>query len=61
MQITRIPVTLITGFLDSGKTTLLNYLLRDPLLANSAVIVNEFGEINIDHLFVEKATKELLN
>ncbi|OPB32344.1 GTP-binding protein [Bartonella sp. AR 15-3] len=60
MQTTRIPVTLITGFLGSGKTTLLNYLLQDPLLANSAVIVNEFGEISIDHLLVEKATEGII-
>ncbi|WP_407965478.1 CobW family GTP-binding protein [Bartonella sp. C271] len=60
MQTTRIPVTLITGFLGSGKTTLLNYLLRDPLLANSAVIVNEFGEVSIDHLLVEKTTEGII-
>ncbi|AQX28567.1 MULTISPECIES: CobW family GTP-binding protein [unclassified Bartonella] len=60
MQTTRIPVTLITGFLGSGKTTVLNYLLRDPLLANSAVIINEFGEVSIDHLFVEKATEGII-
>lgn len=47
-----IPVSIITGFLGSGKTTLLNRLLQDPALANSLVIINEFGEVGIDHLLV---------
>jgi G3E family GTPase len=48
------PVTVLTGFLGAGKTTLLNHLLRQPALAKTAVLVNEFGEIGIDHLLVEK-------
>src|SRR5689334_3747172 len=48
----RIPVHVLTGFLGSGKTTLLNRLLREPGLADTAVIVNEFGEIGLDHLLV---------
>jgi G3E family GTPase len=43
----------LTGFLGAGKTTLLNALLRDPALADTVVIVNEFGEIGLDHLLVE--------
>jgi len=45
----RTPVTLLTGFLGSGKTTLLNRTLRDPAMARTAVVINEFGEISIDH------------
>jgi G3E family GTPase len=47
-----IPVTVLTGFLGAGKSTLLNHLLRQPELAGSAVLVNEFGEIGLDHLLV---------
>jgi len=48
----KIPVTLFTGFLGSGKTTLLNRILAAPQYADSAVIINEFGAISIDHLLV---------
>src|SRR5262249_55819027 len=54
----RIPVTVLTGFLGSGKTTLLNRLLRRPELSDTAVIINEFGEIGLDHLLVEKSNDE---
>lgn len=50
-----IPLTVLTGFLGAGKTTLLNRLLGDPELAGTAVIINEFGEIGLDHLLVGKA------
>ena len=44
---------MLTGFLGAGKTTLLNRLLKDPALAETAVIINEFGEVALDHLLVE--------
>lgn len=47
-------VTVLTGFLGSGKTTLLNHLLNDPDLGSTAVLINEFGDVSIDHLLVEK-------
>jgi G3E family GTPase len=48
-----IPVSIITGFLGSGKTTLLNRLLQRSEMADTAVIINEFGEIGLDHLLIE--------
>ena len=50
-----VPVTIVTGFLGSGKTTMLNQLLRAPHLADTVVIVNEFGEAGLDHLLIEQA------
>jgi G3E family GTPase len=47
-----IPVNLLTGFLGSGKTTLLQRLLRSPAMANTAVLINEFGEVALDHLLI---------
>jgi Flp pilus assembly CpaF family ATPase len=52
----QLPVCVITGFLGSGKTTLLNRLLRHPDMSDSAVIINEWGEVGIDHLLVEGST-----
>ncbi|HTY65673.1 MAG TPA: GTP-binding protein [Alphaproteobacteria bacterium] len=53
-----IPVSVLTGFLGSGKTTLLSRLLRHPGMADTAVIINEFGEIGLDHHLVEAADGE---
>jgi G3E family GTPase len=53
-----IPVAVVTGFLGSGKTTLIGSLLRDPAFEGTAIIVNEFGEIALDHLLVEAAEED---
>jgi G3E family GTPase len=55
-----VPVTVLTGFLGAGKTSLLNQLLRDPALGNAVVLINEFGEIGLDHLFVEKVDGDMV-
>ncbi len=55
----RIPLTVITGFLGSGKTTLLNALLVRPEAANSAVIINEYGEVGVDHDLVQGVTESV--
>jgi len=54
------PVTVLTGFLGSGKSTLLNRALGDPRFAETAVIVNEFGDIPIDHALVRRASENIV-
>jgi len=56
----RMPVALITGFLGSGKTTLLNRVLGDRRMARSLVLVNEFGEVGLDHLFMESISGDMV-
>ncbi|WP_087000393.1 CobW family GTP-binding protein [Rhizobium sullae] len=51
----KIPVTILTGFLGAGKSTLLNRVLKDPAMKDAAVIINEFGDVGIDHLLVESS------
>ena len=55
-----IPVSIVTGFLGSGKTTLIGAILRDPAFARTAVIVNEFGEIGLDHELIATADESVL-
>ena len=57
---TRLPVSVLTGFLGSGKTTLLQKLLAHPDMSRTAVVINEFGEIGLDHLLVAKASENMV-
>ena len=54
------PVNLLTGFLGSGKTTLLQRLLRDQALSDCAVLVNEFGEVGLDHHLLERIDETMV-
>jgi G3E family GTPase len=56
----RIPVTLVTGFLGSGKTTLINAALRAPELAKTVVVVNEFGEVGLDHQLFARSSDSVV-
>jgi len=60
MKREKIPVTVLTGFLGAGKTTLLNRLLKAPEMAATAVLINEFGEIGLDHLLVERLDDDVV-
>ena len=59
-QINQIPVTVITGFLGSGKTTLLSSILKKKEMQKTAVIINEFGEIGLDHALIEHTNKNIV-
>ena len=57
---TNIPISVITGFLGSGKTTLLSALLKQEVMTNTAVIINEFGEVGIDHNLIETTDENIV-
>jgi G3E family GTPase len=54
------PVTILTGFLGSGKTTLLNRAMRDPAMAKTAVVINEFGEVPLDHVLAAQSDDTIM-
>ena len=56
-----IPITILTGFLGSGKTTILAHLMRDPALADTAVIINEFGDVGLDHDLIETSDETVVS
>jgi len=55
VESSKVPVSIVTGFLGSGKTTLISRALRDPAFARTAVIVNEFGEVGLDHDLIARS------
>ncbi|MGC1440932.1 MAG: GTP-binding protein, partial [Burkholderiaceae bacterium] len=57
-QSNRIPITVLTGFLGSGKTTVLNHLVHQPALSRALVIINEFGEVGLDHMLVTHSAEQ---
>ena len=56
----RVPISVLTGFLGSGKTTILSSLLKRPELGRTAVIINEFGEVGLDHQLIETSEEDLI-
>ena len=55
----KIPVTIVSGFLGAGKTTLINKVLKEKHGEHIAVVINEFGEIGVDHQFVLDVEEEI--
>lgn len=55
-----IPVNVLTGFLGSGKTTLLRHILADPAFAGCAVLINEFGEVGLDHHLLQTVDEDVV-
>lgn len=55
-----IPVSVLTGFLGSGKTTVLNHLVRSEHMSRALVIINEFGAVGLDHDLVARSTEDLV-
>ncbi|MGC4252319.1 MAG: GTP-binding protein [Sphingobium sp.] len=55
-----IPISVLTGFLGSGKTTVLNRLVRDPAMSRALVVINEFGAVGLDHDLVTRSTEDLV-
>ena len=60
LQTARIPVSVLTGFLGSGKTTVLNHLVRDPAMSRALVVINEFGAVGLDHDLVARSNEDLM-
>ena len=60
MSAPRWPVTILTGMLGSGKTTVVRQLLQDPAMRGTAVLINEIGEIGLDHHLVERVDGETI-
>ena len=56
----QLPVSVLTGFLGSGKTTVLNHLIQQPALCRTLVLINEFGEIGIDHNLVAHSKDDVV-
>ena len=55
-----IPLTILTGFLGAGKTTCLNQLVSNPALSDTLILINEFGAVGLDHLFIEKIDGDMI-